>query len=81
MSFLIEQTEPGDPFSDNPSRRIKFSELMESRYIREAYRNVTTRTFSRELKRLSEMYFIKFGKRGEADDLVVELDFRAIGKY
>ena len=81
LSFLIEQTEPDDPFSDNPSRRIKFSELLESRYIREAYRNVTTRTFSRELERLSEMHFIKFGKHGGIDDLVVELDFRAIGKY
>lgn len=81
LRFLIEQTEPADPFSDSPSRRIKFSELLESQYIREAYRNVTTRTFSRELERLSEMNFIKFGKNGEADGPVVELDFRAIGKY
>ena len=81
LRFLIEQTEPDDPFSDSPSRRIKFSELLESRYIREAYRNVTTRTFSRELERLSEMNFIKFGKHGEDDGPVVELDFRAIGKY
>jgi len=53
LDFLIVQTEPIEPFSDNPSRQIKFSDLRDSRYIREAYKDVTTRTFWRELLRLS----------------------------
>lgn len=82
LDYLIVQTEPTDPFSENPSRQIKFSELCESPYINEAYRGVTNRTFRRELSRLSEMNFIKFitAKDGKGDP-TVELDFDAIGKY
>jgi Fic family protein len=82
LDYLIVQTEPLDPFSDNPSRQIKFSELCEAPYIKQAYRDVTNRTFSRELTRLSDMNFIKFIKdKGGRDDPIVELDFNAIGKY
>lgn len=81
LDFLIEQTEPGDPFFHNPSRQIKFSELQESPYIKAAYKNVTTRTFLRELERLSEMSFIKFIRPEGSNDPVLELDFSAIGKY
>ena len=82
LDYLIIQTEPIDPFSENPSRQIKFSELCESPYIKEAYKGVTNRTFWRELLRLSDMHFIKFTK--DQDDKggpLVELDFEAIGKY
>ena len=81
LDFLIEQTEPSDPFFHNPSRQIKFSELQQSPYIKAAYKNVTTRTFLRELERLSEMGFIKFVKPEGSNDPVLELDFSAIGKY
>lgn len=82
LDYLIVQTEPTDPFSDNPSRQIKYSELCEAPYIKQAYRGVTNRTFLRELTRLSDMNFIKFirDKSGRGDP-IVELDFSAIGKY
>ena len=82
LDYLIIQTEPLDPFSENPSRQIEFSELRESPYVNEAYRNVTDRTFWRELTRLSEMGFIKFIRAGDGwRSPLVELDFDAIGKY
>lgn len=81
LDYLIVKTEPIDPFSDNPSRQIQFSELRESSFIREAYKAVTVRTFWRELMRLSEIGFINFSKFGEKDGPIVELDFSAIGKY
>lgn len=82
LDYLIVQTEPLDPFSENPSRQIKFSELRESPYVNQAYRNVTDRTFWRELMRLSEMSFIKFIRTEDGwGDPLVELDFSAIGNY
>ena len=81
LDFLIVQTEPIDPFSDNPSRQIKFSELRDSSFVMQGYKDVTPRTFWRELMRLSEMHFIKFSKREDRDGPTVELDFDAIGNY
>ena len=82
LDYLIVQTEPTDPFSEKPTRQIRFSELRESPYIKEAYRGVTNRTFWRELMRLADMSFIKFirPEDGRGDPLI-ELDFDAIGKY
>ncbi len=82
LDYLIVQTEPTDPFSEKPTRQIRFSELRESPYIKEAYRGVTNRTLWRELMRLADMSFIKFirPEDGRGDPLI-ELDFDAIGKY
>ena len=79
LDFLLTETEPTDPCADEPSRRVGYSELRQSPYITAVYRDVTARTFFRELVRLAEMGFIKF-VRGQADP-VVELDFDAIGRY
>lgn len=81
LDYLISNTEPIDPFSDRPSRQIKFSELRSSDYVRAAYKNVTPRTFSRELQRLADLHFIKFTKGNGSEEPIVELDFEAIGKY
>ena len=81
LDFLLSETEPIDPFSDTPSRRISLSELLEANYVQSAYRNVTRRTFHRELMRLGELGFIKFTKDESVQDWVVELDFGAISKY
>jgi hypothetical protein len=81
LDFLIASTEPTDPFSDNPSRQIKFSELRSSGYVTAAYKRVTPRTFSRELQRLADLHFIKFIKTDGVEEPIVELDFEAIGKY
>ena len=81
LVFLLTETEPIDPFSDTPSRRIQLSELLEAGYVRAAYQNVTRRTFQRELIRLGELGFIKFSRDEPIRDWVVELDFRAIAKY
>ena len=79
LQFLLNETEPTDPFSENPSRQIKLSELQEAPYIKAAYREVTHRTFIRELMRLADLRFISF-KRTNAGP-IVELDFHAIEKY
>ena len=81
LNFLLSETEPSDPFSDTPSRRIELSELQEDRYVQSAYQNVTWRTFQRELTRLGELGFIRFIRDGAVQDWVVELDFEAISKY
>ena len=81
LDFLLSETEPVDPFSDTLSRRISLSELLEASYVQSAYRNVTRRTFHRELMRLGELGFIKFTRDESVQDWVVELDFGAISKY
>lgn len=81
LEFLLSETEPVDPFSDTPSRRISLSELQGASYVQAAYRNVTSRTFHRELIRLRELGFIKFARDESVQDWVVELDFGAIAKY
>ena len=81
LIFLITATEPMDPFSPEPSRKIKFSELREDKYVIASYKDVTPRTFYRELIRLGQMGFISFTKEEAAKDWILELDYRAIGKY
>lgn len=79
LDFLISETEPVDPFSESPSRKIKYAELLASKYVQAAYRKFTTRTLVRELFRLRDRGFISIHK--EDKDLMLELDFEAIGKY
>ena len=81
LDFLLSETEPSDPFSDTPSRRITLSELLEASYVRAAYQNVTKRTFQRELIRLGELEFIRFTRDASVQDWIVELNFEAISKY
>jgi Fic family protein len=81
LDFLLIATEPIDPFSAEPSRRITLSELRASPYVQGAYRGVTRRTFSRELTRLGERGFITFDQDEELKDWFIELDFGAIGRY
>ena len=81
LDFLLSETEPVDPFSDASSRKISLSELLEANYVQSAYRNVTRRTFHRELIRLGELGFIEFTRDESVQDWVVELDFGAISKY
>ena len=80
LDFLLRETEPVDPFADEPSRRIALSELIRAPYVAATYRNVTPRTFQRELIRLANKGFIRF-TAGERDEPAVELDFGAIGRY
>ncbi len=81
LHFLLTETEPTDPFSEHPSRQLKFSELREASYVKEAYKRVTSRTFYRELNRLGAMGFITIRKDESAKDWILELNFEAIGKY
>lgn len=81
LDFLLTETEPTDPFSENPSRELKFSELHEAPYVKGAYKDVTTRTFYRELNRLGKMRFINIRRDEAAKDWILELNFEAIGKY
>lgn len=81
LTFLLTETEPVDPFSEQPSRRIPLSELILAPFVKAAYGAVTTRTFQRELFRLAELGFIDFTKDEAAGGHIVELNFGAIGKY
>jgi Fic family protein len=81
LDFLIAQTEPTDPFSSAPSKRIPLAELMASAYVQATYKNVTPRTLRRELVRLGNLGFINFNWDGPLKDWILELDFDAIGKY
>jgi Fic family protein len=81
LGFLLTATEPSDPFSESSSRRVTLSELLEAPYIKGAYRDVTPRTFRRELIRLHNSGFIKFEWEEAAKSPVVELDFGAISRY
>ncbi|WP_419939025.1 Fic family protein [Candidatus Palauibacter sp.] len=81
LGFLLEETEPADPFSETPSRRLPLDELIDSPFVRTVYRAVTSRTFVRELTRLAELGFIVFERDADSGEFVVDLDFAAIGKY
>ena len=80
LSYLLDETEPIDPFSNNPSREISLDDLLGSGYVKGAYRRVTQRTFIRELIRLRDRGFIKVNSRTPRD-LLVAVDFEAISKY
>ena len=82
LLYLLNETEPLDPFSEDPSRRIELPELQESDYVSAVYGSVTPRTFVRELVRLADLGFIRFTKNGTSQRAtIVELDFGAIEKY
>jgi Fic family protein len=81
LHFLVTETEPTDPFSESPSKKIKFSELREVGYVKAAYLKLTPRTFYREITRLAELGFITFARDETKKDWIVELNFEAIGKY
>jgi fido (protein-threonine AMPylation protein) len=81
LHFLLTATEPTDPFSDIPSRKIKLSELRESPYVVGAYKGVTQRTFVRELMRLNQIGFIRFTGDTASKEMIVELNFEVIGRY
>ncbi|WP_419162650.1 Fic family protein [Candidatus Palauibacter sp.] len=81
LVFLLEETEPRDPFSESPSSRVFLRDLTDSPFVRTVYRTVTPRTFVRELTRLAELGFIVFERDPESREFVVDLDFGAIGRY
>jgi cell filamentation protein, protein adenylyltransferase len=81
LNFLITMTEPIDPFSASPSRQVSFQEVLNAPYVQAAYRDLTRRTFHRELLRLGELGFISFRREKDGRESIVELDFGAIGKY
>ena len=80
LSYLLEATDPVDPFSPNPSVQIGMDELIGSPYVREAYRDVTDRTFMREIGRLVRRGFIALGSDPESGDPTVTIDFSVIEK-
>ena len=81
LHFLLEETEPEDPFADEPSRRVPLAELLESPFVRQVYLRVTRRTFVRELHRLADHGFIRFERDPSTEGLVVEIDFDAVGRH
>ena len=78
LSFLLEETEPTDPFSERPSTQIRLSDLVNSPYVRGAYRDVTARTFIREIRRLAELGFISLEDDPDSGHQLVGIDFNAI---
>ena len=78
LTFLLEETEPTDPFSENPSTQIRLADLVKSSYVRSAYRDVPSRTFVREIRRLAELGFIAIDVESGSGAEVVGIDFNAI---
>jgi hypothetical protein len=78
--FVAGASRPGRE-SGASIRHLKFSELREARYVKSAYKDVTDRTFNRELDRLGTLGFISVRRDEASKDWVLELDFRAIGRY
>lgn len=81
LDYLLNETDPLDPFSDEPSRSVTLSELWDDRYVQSVYQQVTLRTFQRELFRLSDLGFINFKRDVEVGDWLVELNFGAIERH
>lgn len=79
LDFLLKETEPTDPFAEEPSRKIEYAALRRAPYVTGVYGNVTARTFHRELTRLAEMGFIRFTFQQRKP--TIEIDFNAIGRY
>ena len=78
LSFLLEETEPTDPFSESQSTRIRLTDLVKSPYVMGAYREVTPRTFIREIRRLAELGFISLEDEPDSGRELVGIDFNAI---
>ncbi|MYE17120.1 MAG: Fic family protein [Gemmatimonadetes bacterium] len=78
LSFLLDETEPTDPFSERPSTQIRLSDLVNSPYVRGAYLDVTQRTFIREIRRLAELGFISLEEDPATGHQLVGIDFNAI---
>ena len=78
LSFLLEETEPTDPFSEKPSTQIRLNDLVHSPYVRGAFRDVTSRTFIREIRRLAELGFISLEDDPDSGHQFVGIDFNAI---
>jgi len=55
--------------------------LHEAQYVKSAYKDVTDRTFTRELDRLGALGFISVKRDEAGKDWILELDFEAIGQY
>ena len=81
LTFLLDETEPEDPFAERPSKQVSFADLLASPYVRSAYRSVTPRTFRRELVRLADLGFILFTVPEGTDHPIIELNLAAIGRY
>ena len=78
LDFLLEETEPTDPFSEEPSTRIPLKDLVNSPYVRGAYRDVTDRTFIREIHRLAKLGFITLRAEPDSGHETVGINFHAI---
>lgn len=79
LDFLLERTEPVDPFADEAERRFPLLDLVADPFVRSLYVQVTIRTFRREVIRLAEKGFLRLQKAD--DDWFVEIDFDAIARY
>ncbi len=81
LLHLLEETDPEDPFATESSRQVPLAELLQSPFVMEVYRDVTRRTFIRELERLDKFGFIRFEYDSALDTLIVAIDFGAIERY
>ena len=78
LSFLLEEAEPTDPFPESQSTRIRLTDLVKSPYVMGTYRDVTPRTFIREIRRLAELGFIAIDDDSDSGRQLVGIDFNAI---
>ena len=78
LDYLLSETEPTDPFSEQPSTQIQLADLVRSPYVRGTYHDVTRRTFIREIRRLAELGFITLDDDAGSGHQFVGINFNAI---
>ncbi len=78
LKYLLDETRPRDPFSATGSERIALGALVRSPYVAGTYRNVTDRTFRRELERLDELGFITIDRHSMPSRPTVGIDFSVV---
>ena len=78
LTFLLDRTEPTDPFAEDSSRRFPLDDLIAEPLVSALYRKGGVRALLRELSRLAERGFIPIEPR---HDGFVELDFQVISRY
>jgi len=78
LHFLLDQTRPPSPFSDEAPREIRFPELIASPFIQQTYGRYTPRTMVRELSRLAREGYLTFSRSDTDGEWYVKINFGAI---
>jgi len=80
LHFLLDETKPPNPFSDEQTKQVRLTELAASPFFRQTYGQLTRRTMIRELMRLDHEGYITLSRSPEDGEWYVNVEFGAIGR-